>query len=356
VEEEEKELPTEVLVARCKPAVARVSGSRGGGTGFLAAPGVLVTNSHVVGHELTGQVKVSFPSAADAGKTPSTARLIYEDRKRDLAIFRLESEQAPSKLAGEYRFEGGEKVVVIGNPGASAGEHVILENAVTQGVMSVETTLNNYRFYQFNAAVNPGNSGGPVFDSRGQVIGVVTRKAVGKNQEGMGFAIPLADLREALAKAEAQDPKEVARVVSMHNAVVLFRRLAMKGVVHGIEMETCNEWITRHLRAGRPAQEGFNEGQRVLARDERYRQKKAETEALMKEIEPLIPDVLHDANLTDGTRQNLDRLVTTTSDMGAYIRNPRNAPTFRAKTVELISDWEKQVAALKTLTGVEDFD
>src|SRR5262249_34626655 len=164
----DEELPTEHLVARCKPSVALVRGTVSSGTGFLARPRLLVTNAHVISGELIGRLKVFFPSAGEAGEAGLPCELLYEDSQRDPAVLRLESELPALQVADRYTLKGGEKVVIIGNPGATAGEHVTLENAVTQGVMSTETTLNGLRFYQLSATVNPGNSGGPVFDVRGR--------------------------------------------------------------------------------------------------------------------------------------------------------------------------------------------
>ena len=174
------------------------SGARRRGHGLFVRPGILVTNSHVIAEELMGQVKVLFPSAATGGKEALASELLYEDRQRDLAILRVATSLRPLRLANQFTLRGGEKALVIGNPGITAGEHVTLENAVTQGLMSTETTLNGLKFYQLSATVNPGNSGGPVFDARGHVVGVVTRKAIGARQEGMGFAIPLSDVHAAL--------------------------------------------------------------------------------------------------------------------------------------------------------------
>ena len=128
-----------------------------------------------------------FPSAEAAKKGPYTAELVYEDPKRDLAFLAVKTDLPAIQVASSYTFRKGEDVTVIGNPGL--GEDAVLENAISRGLMSTKTTLEGSSFYQLSISVNPGNSGGPVFDSHGQVIGVVTLKS--SKQEALAFSIPV---------------------------------------------------------------------------------------------------------------------------------------------------------------------
>src|SRR2546427_13202735 len=106
----------------------------GSGTGFLVRPNLLVTNAHVIRLVPVDRLKVYFPSA-EGGKTPlAVGALLYEDRKRDLAFLTVESPLPALALLPRYEFQRGQNVTVIGNPGL--GDNVILENAVSQGVMS----------------------------------------------------------------------------------------------------------------------------------------------------------------------------------------------------------------------------
>ncbi len=86
--------------------------------------------------------------------------------------------------------------------------------------MSTKTSFEGQRYYQLSIAVNPGNSGGPVFNSFGEVIGVVTRKSAA--QEALAFCIPLEDLNLALEKVtnfpqDAIDPPTVATPSDPHS-------------------------------------------------------------------------------------------------------------------------------------------
>lgn len=216
-----RELKTEEIVTRSEGSVAFIKGQHGAGSGFVIAQGVLITNAHVLEDELLHNVEVHFPSAKTSDKGPFTPKLLYEDSQRDLAIVSIESATTPLKLAQKFVFRRGEDITVIGNPGI--GGH-ILKNAVSRGVMSTETEIDALTFYQLGIAINPGNSGGPVFDSYGDVVGVVTARAT--EQEGLAFSVPLTDVKKALESALQISPAEAEEVHTRHRLAVVSRRIA----------------------------------------------------------------------------------------------------------------------------------
>lgn len=219
---------TEKIVSRCASAVALIRGKSSSGTGFLIQPGVLATNAHVIADELIENLRISFPSADAASKGPHSVHLLYEDKYRDLAFLTVSSNLAPLRLARQHRFRSGQDITVIGNP--SLGGQA-LANAVSRGVMSTTTRLNERVFYQLNIAVNPGNSGGPVLDAAGQVIGVVTAKAT--NKEGVAFCIPLEDFRRCLSQLPKKPEKEeVDRVESRHRLEYVVVRVVVTGYMY----------------------------------------------------------------------------------------------------------------------------
>ncbi|HKB39285.1 MAG TPA: trypsin-like peptidase domain-containing protein, partial [Gemmataceae bacterium] len=283
----DRELGTEELVARCKPGVALLRGSAGFGTGFLAQPKMLVTNAHVIELELLNKVQIRFPGEGSERVTVA-GKLIYEDRQRDLAIFRIDLQREPLRLAADYKLKAGQQILIIGNPGATAAVHnVTLDSAVTQGLMSTETFLDGRHFYQMSVAVNPGNSGGPVFDTRGRVIGVVTRKAVGRREEGLGFAIPVADLTEALRRAEQQTADDEDRTVLGHNLAAAFRRLAKAGKLRGAILIVCAESIRESVLDGGSADAGFRAGLRSLRSE--FREEMKRSDSRLEEMEDVLP-------------------------------------------------------------------
>jgi S1-C subfamily serine protease len=216
------------IAAESEPSIAMITGDGSVGTGFLVRPGVIATNAHVIDGEFITNMRVRFPSAEKAQQGPVTAELLYEDTRRDLAFLRVKSLLPPLRVAASYTFRKGEDVTAIGNPGA--GAELILENAISKGVMSTRTSFEGQRYYQLGIAVNPGNSGGPVFDSSGAVIGVVTRKSA--RQEGLAFCIPVEELNLALEKAVNFPQHAIDEQQSRHRLILAVKELGGSGALY----------------------------------------------------------------------------------------------------------------------------
>jgi S1-C subfamily serine protease len=191
-----RELSVEEIVRRASPAVVLLRGAQKQGTGFLiTGTGVIATNAHVVRDE-TRLAAFSLSGAEHP------ARIVYVDADVDFALVKIEGTGLPHLvLADLARVVPGESVVAIGNPGAG------MPNSVTKGIVSAvgpKPELGTGTWIQTDAAVNPGNSGGPLLDSAGEVIGINTARAAappeGVAVAGIGFALSSADMLRVLRR------------------------------------------------------------------------------------------------------------------------------------------------------------
>ena len=189
----QESLPT--LVKRVKPAVVAIATYDGNGeavmtgSGFFLRPGQVVTNLHVV----RGAVRAEIKTLDGKGKVFPVSGVLAVDEEGDLALLSVEMplERArSSELASDLPDEG-ETIFVIGNP-------LKLEGSVSDGIVSaVREVPNSYRIIQITAPISHGNSGSPVFNLRGQVLGVVTVKVT--NGQNINLAIEAARVGELRA-------------------------------------------------------------------------------------------------------------------------------------------------------------
>ncbi|MBQ4322075.1 MAG: trypsin-like peptidase domain-containing protein [Oscillospiraceae bacterium] len=160
------------------------------GTGFLiSSDGYILTNYHVIEYAALhgGEMTVMFYD----GSTHAASVVGYED-DNDIAVIKIDAaELEPVTFCSSMTV--GENVYVVGNP---LGE---LTYTMTRGCLSAldrVITTDSYsavNMFQIDAAVNSGNSGGPVYNAAGQVIGIVSAKYASAGVEGIGFAIPIED-------------------------------------------------------------------------------------------------------------------------------------------------------------------
>ncbi len=175
-------LPARARLAAIVPSpealqcVALVEHPLGSGSGFAVGKRLVVTNAHVVEGVFADEIKVRF--GGENGKPQPAARILYFDRSRDLAVIELPYEMAGLTVRGDYTFTSGDRVTLVGNP--SAGGGIVMRNAVNHGRFSGLVHIKEQDFYQIEASVNPGWSGGPVLDADGKVVAIVAMKAADK--------------------------------------------------------------------------------------------------------------------------------------------------------------------------------
>jgi serine protease Do len=157
---------------------------RGQGSGFIISPdGVILTNAHVVAEASTVTVKLT-------DKREYKAKVVGFDRASDVAVLKIDARDLPAvKLPAADEVKVGEWVLAIGSPYG-------FENSVTAGIVSAKSRAlpdgSYVPFIQTDVAVNPGNSGGPLFNMNGEVIGINSQiYSRSGGSQGVSFAIPI---------------------------------------------------------------------------------------------------------------------------------------------------------------------
>jgi len=161
----------------------RGSYAQGSGSGVIVREdGIIVTNNHVIGED-TREANIRL-----SDKTRFIARVIGRDKETDIAVLKIDTDRTfPAAHFGDSTsLKVGQWVLAVGNP-------MGLDRTVTLGVISgigrERLNLSRYEnFIQTDAAINPGNSGGPLFNLRGEIIGINT--AIIHMAQGIGFSIP----------------------------------------------------------------------------------------------------------------------------------------------------------------------
>jgi serine protease Do len=182
------------LTEEVRPTGRRRVVSEGLGTGFVYdKTGLVLTNNHVV--EDATQIKVKFTDGRDVA-----ANIVGRDKLADVAVIRVEDKNlAPLTLGDSDALDVGDWVVAIGNPFG-------LSHTVSAGILSARGRTREdvkgldengyFNFLQTDAAINQGNSGGPLLNLKGEVVGI--NAAIRANANGIGFAIPINMVKELL--------------------------------------------------------------------------------------------------------------------------------------------------------------
>jgi serine protease Do len=181
------EIATETVV---NGSIMRQFISEGAGSGVIIKEnGYIITAYHVI--EDATKIKVTLKNGENY-----EAKLIGSDSDNDTAIIKIEKTGLTSAVMGDSDLlKVGQTAIAIGNPLGQLG------GTVTTGIISAldreidlgDTIMN---LLQTNAAINPGNSGGALFNSKGELIGITIAKSTGSDVEGLGFAIPINDVKD----------------------------------------------------------------------------------------------------------------------------------------------------------------
>jgi len=235
------------------------------GSGFLVSPdGYIVTNDHVIENANTITVLLYDGTALPA-------MVVGRDAGSDLAVIKIEQGNLPHLSFGDSsEIRVGQQVAAIGNP---LGE---LANSMTVGNISaldrdvnIDGVVRN--MMQTDAAINRGNSGGPLLNLHGQVIGVVSAKSVGMDVEGLGFAIP------------SNDAQEVVNQLVEYGVV---RGRAVLGIQIGLQEGTGDVQIVAVNRGSAAFEAGLMTGDIILGINNQTIETFADLRAMLDELSP----------------------------------------------------------------------
>jgi serine protease Do len=189
------------LVSAYGAAVVQVRTPGGLGSGFIINPeGFFITNFHVIEGETQISVEIFFQRDGQlVRRIFKQVQIIALNKFADLSLLRIidkDTPKFPSVVLGDAdSLAVGDRVFAIGSP-------LGLERTVTEGMLSTKTReLEGELYLQTTAQINPGNSGGPLFNMRGEVVGVTNMKIT--MGEGLGFAIPIESVKYFLNHREA---------------------------------------------------------------------------------------------------------------------------------------------------------
>lgn len=183
------------------PASASPEGipQQGVGSGVIvSSDGYILTNDHVIADSTP--INVTLHNGLSY-----VARLVGTDPQTDIAVIKIEASSLSAATLGDSStLRVGDRVIAIGNPLGTLG------GTVTEGIISAtdrEVVVGGYtmKLLQTSAAVNPGNSGGGLFNMGGQLIGIVNSKSSGEDIEGLGFAVPINTVKQVMNRLMASE-------------------------------------------------------------------------------------------------------------------------------------------------------
>jgi serine protease Do len=198
-----KPMPVKELVGKFGEAVISIETPSGKGSGFIInKDGYAVTNAHVIQGEtrVSAILYVNVPGGFTRRRIDDV-EIVSLNPFFDLALIKL---PLPADLKPSHVVLGNDEDVNAGDAVFAVGNPLGLERSVTQGIVSNKSrNIEGQLFLQTDTAINPGNSGGPLFNQRGEVIGVTSRGISAFFADNLGFAIPIYYVKQFINHREA---------------------------------------------------------------------------------------------------------------------------------------------------------
>lgn len=204
----QEKISVKEIVQRETPAIVSIYNLdargevRGTGTGFIVkTDGVVITNFHVIEGAQGLLIKLK------SGEVYDRIWVMDFDPRRDIAVLKTQGIQLPTVTLGDSeKMEQGDWCVAIGNPKG-------LEHTVSDGLVSALRVIEGSKMLQISVPISPGSSGGPLYNSRGEVVGITTAALVGEGVQNLNFAVPL---KYALPMLESTERMTLAEVAALY--------------------------------------------------------------------------------------------------------------------------------------------
>lgn len=231
--------------------------AQGAGSGvIISKDGYIVTNNHVISG--ASSIKVTT-----RGGDTYDAKLVGTDAKVDIALLKIEASDLPVAVFGDSsKLAVGAKAVIIGNPLGTLG------GSVTEGIISaldrsIVIDGKTMHLMQTDAAVNPGNSGGGMFDGQGALAGIVVAKSSSEEIDNIGFVIPINDVIEII-----DDLKDYGYVRGRADTGMTFMDLSNSMFAwYYYGTSQAGVYINSVENGSNAAKAGFSKGDRVVSLD-----------------------------------------------------------------------------------------
>ena len=197
----------EDTATRAIRAVVRVEAGGNAGSGFFVAPDTILTNAHVVAGLSSVTVRRWDGSSLPAHVVASSAEV-------DVTILKLPSPDASQevlRMGSVAGLRSGQEIIAVGSPLG------VLQGSVTRGIVSALRSVGGVTLVQTDAAVNPGNSGGPLLTRDGDVIGIATMTAAG--QQGLSFGVAIDHARALLAGRQPVPGGQGTPLLNLNTAI-----------------------------------------------------------------------------------------------------------------------------------------
>ncbi len=245
--------------------------SSGAGSGVIVSEdGYIITNVHVV----SGANKITVTLN---NKNTYEAKVVGKSSSLDIAMIKIDANGLKAtSLGNSSSLNLGEEVVAIGNPLGQLG------GTVTNGIISSlsrNITINGetMNLLQTNALINPGNSGGGIFNSKGEVVGIVVAKSSGSGVEGIGFAIPIDNVKPFI-----KEIKENGYIKGSIKTEISLVDIASEQVANMYNVKGTGVLVTKVPQNTNASKAGFKENDFILSVDSESIQTVSEFESAIK--------------------------------------------------------------------------